>query len=225
MNHRSASGQILVLVLLVVLVALTIGLSIASRTLSTLRNTAELDQSNRAFSAAEAGIERALAMLKSDANACQSTDCSATISGIDAKVQVTDAGGTTNSFGVSNVEKDGVMQANLDAFSGGTIDLFWGNRGDNAGATCPNSAAIVVTFVYRHTATGAYGMGKDAYDGWLDASRQQNNFKRAGVTVDPTDVLTLQANETKSDYGYKVTLNVAPGGPFVSAGSQAVLVR
>jgi Tfp pilus assembly protein PilX len=225
MKHHSASGQILVLVLLVVLVALTIGLSIASRTLSTLRNTAELDQSNRAFSAAEAGIERALALLKTNPTACDNTDCSASISGVEAKVDVSEAGGTTDAFGVANVDKDDVLQANLDGYSGSTLNLYWGSKGDNAGSTCPNASAVVVSIVYRNSGTGAYGLGKGAYDACLDAARASNNFDRSSVTVDPPNVLSLQDGSTQGEYGYKVSLNLAAGGPYVPVGNVPVMAR
>ena len=226
MNHRSASGQILVLVLLVVLVALTIGLSIASRTLSTLRNTAELDQSNRAFSAAEAGIERALALLKANPNLdCEVTDCTGNISGIDAKVTVADAGGTTDAFGVSTLDKDDVLQVNLDTYTGTSLDLYWGNQGDNAGSTCPNASAVVVSVVYRNTSSGAYGLGKNAYDVCLDAPLSGNNFDRSSITIDPPDVLDLQDGETRGEYGYKVSLSLTPGGPYVATGSVPVMAR
>ncbi len=226
MNHRSASGQILVLVLLVVLVALTIGLSIASRTLSTLRNSAELDQSNRAFSAAEAGIERALVQLKTNPNACNETDCSASISGVDAKVSVTDAGGTTDAFGVSTLDKDEVIQVNLDSYEGTSLDLYWGNNGDNVGATCPNASAVVVSVVYKDS-SGSYGLHKGAYDGCLDSGRLANNFDHSSssITVNPTTVLDLQDGETHGSYGYKVSLDLTPGGSYVASGSLPVMVR
>lgn len=53
-------GQALLVVILVLVVALTIGLSIAVRTTTNLRTSSEDDNSERAFSAAEAGIEQAL---------------------------------------------------------------------------------------------------------------------------------------------------------------------
>jgi Tfp pilus assembly protein PilX len=53
-------GQVLLIVILVMTVALTIGLSVATRTITSLRTTAEEESSQRAFSAAEAGIEQAL---------------------------------------------------------------------------------------------------------------------------------------------------------------------
>ncbi len=53
-------GQVLIISLLVLVVALTVGLSVAVRSITTTRMTAAEDSSQRAFSAAEAGIERAL---------------------------------------------------------------------------------------------------------------------------------------------------------------------
>lgn len=53
-------GQVLLISLLVMVVAMTVGLSFAVRTITTTRMTFAEDSSQRAFSAAEAGIERAL---------------------------------------------------------------------------------------------------------------------------------------------------------------------
>lgn len=53
-------GQILLIVVLTMVVALTIGLSVASRTISELRLSKQNEESQRAFQAAEAGIERTL---------------------------------------------------------------------------------------------------------------------------------------------------------------------
>ena len=53
-------GQVLLIVVLIMTVVLTIGLSVATRTITNLRTTYEEESSQRAFSAAEAGIEKAL---------------------------------------------------------------------------------------------------------------------------------------------------------------------
>ena len=54
------SGQILLIVVLVMVVSLTVGLSLASRSIINLRTAQEDESSQRAFSAAEAGVEQAL---------------------------------------------------------------------------------------------------------------------------------------------------------------------
>ena len=57
-NHER--GQVLLIVVLVMTIALTIGLSLATRTITEVRTGTEQETSQRAFSAAEAGIEKAL---------------------------------------------------------------------------------------------------------------------------------------------------------------------
>ncbi|CAN5157583.1 hypothetical protein BH11PAT1_BH11PAT1_3120 [soil metagenome] len=59
-SSTAQKGQVLLIVVLVMVVALTIGLSVATRSITNLRTTTEEDNSQRAFSAAEAGIEQAL---------------------------------------------------------------------------------------------------------------------------------------------------------------------
>lgn len=54
------SGQAVVIVVVGMVIALTIGLSVAARSILNLQTTSEEEISQRAFSAAEAGIERAL---------------------------------------------------------------------------------------------------------------------------------------------------------------------
>jgi hypothetical protein len=58
MVQRSKNGQMLIVVILVMIVALTVGLSLASRTILNLRISRQNDQSQRAFQAAEAGVEQ-----------------------------------------------------------------------------------------------------------------------------------------------------------------------
>lgn len=56
----NSSGQALLVVVLLVVVVLTVGLSLAARSITNVRQSDEEDNSQRAFSAAEAGIELAL---------------------------------------------------------------------------------------------------------------------------------------------------------------------
>jgi len=53
-------GQVLLIVVLVMVIALTVGLSVISRSVTTLRTTKESESSQRAFSAAEAGVAKLL---------------------------------------------------------------------------------------------------------------------------------------------------------------------
>lgn len=57
---RNTSGQVLVITLLVMAVALTIGLSVVSRSITDIKISEQTEEAARAFSAAEAGIEQAI---------------------------------------------------------------------------------------------------------------------------------------------------------------------
>jgi Tfp pilus assembly protein PilX len=57
---KNQSGQALLVIVLVMVVALTIGLSVVSRTITNLRNTRDQASSQKALSAAEAGVEQAI---------------------------------------------------------------------------------------------------------------------------------------------------------------------
>jgi Tfp pilus assembly protein PilX len=63
MKKPSEKGQMLLIVVLIMVVALTVGLSIAARSLVNLKIATDDENSQRAFSAAEAGIER---LIKTD---------------------------------------------------------------------------------------------------------------------------------------------------------------
>lgn len=56
------AGQVVLILILVMTVALAIGISVVQRSLSDISTSTKVEESSRAFSAAEAGIEKALSM-------------------------------------------------------------------------------------------------------------------------------------------------------------------
>jgi len=66
-KHRQ-KGQVLLIVILTLVVALTIGLSIASRSISNIKISKQNEESQKAFQAAEAGVQQALRQLQSGEN-------------------------------------------------------------------------------------------------------------------------------------------------------------
>ncbi len=60
---RNQGGQIIIVFLLILVIGLAVVLSIASRTVSDIRQTTTSDESNRAYFAAEAGVEKALKQI------------------------------------------------------------------------------------------------------------------------------------------------------------------
>jgi hypothetical protein len=63
-NKNSQKGQILIVFLLVLVIGLAIALSIASRSVTDVQQTTTSDESNRAYFAAEAGVENALKKIE-----------------------------------------------------------------------------------------------------------------------------------------------------------------
>lgn len=61
--RKTARGQALLIILLIMVVGLTVGLSLSTRSVSDVKVSSQLEDSSRAFTAAEAGIE---AVLKGD---------------------------------------------------------------------------------------------------------------------------------------------------------------
>lgn len=134
-------GQALLIVILIMVVSLTIGLSVASRSIVNLRTSTEEENSQRAFSAAEAGVEKAIAT---------GTGITAQDLGNNAIIKEVDIGEVSGTEfvlnGGNNVEKDNGIDLGLSQDYPGyktaqnisNLSIYWGSQGD----TCLNSAAI-----------------------------------------------------------------------------------
>ncbi|KKT82379.1 MAG: hypothetical protein UW79_C0007G0001, partial [Candidatus Yanofskybacteria bacterium GW2011_GWA2_44_9] len=57
---KRGQGQVIIILLLVVVIALGVGLTVVGRSITEISTSTKTEDSTRAFSAAEAGIERAL---------------------------------------------------------------------------------------------------------------------------------------------------------------------
>lgn len=75
---RGMQGQILVLVLLIVVVSLAVGLAVATRNLTNIRTSTQAEHSQRAFTAAEGGVESTLSNLNKVAEAIETGNAGTT---------------------------------------------------------------------------------------------------------------------------------------------------
>lgn len=137
-SHR---GQVLLIVVLTMVVALTVGLSIASRTITNLKFSKQSEESQRAFSAAEAGIEQALKAAGTQ------TTLNSTLQENNSKYSttVTIQQGTTFLLnGGSSVEQDGGIDVWLSTYPSyaspvtGNVTIYWNTSNQN---TCNKSSA------------------------------------------------------------------------------------
>ena len=123
-------GQILLIVVLVMVTALTIGLSVAARSITNTRTSQEAQNSEKAFSAAEAGVEQS---LTNSNNVSGSFTNNSTY-----KTTVTTISGI--SFPLNNgspILKDDSLDLWLSTYPGytnpwsGNITLYWGQPSDS----------------------------------------------------------------------------------------------
>lgn len=182
-NVINNKGQILLITLLVLTVATTIALSLIGRATLDLSMSNQLEESTRAFDAAEAGIEEA---LKTGIG----TDAPVTLSpGVTYDVSVNTIGGAAGVFQMvrktlqNNTETlwlvehtdTGAVDETL-FYSASTIELCWSQEtGTNP------AAALGVTVLYKESADGSYQAARMAVD--PDAATRGNNFDDTGITT------------------------------------------
>lgn len=140
-------GQILILVLLIVVVALAVGLSVASRNITNLKTSTQTEQSQRAFTAAEGGIEDVLSQL-SDPGAVKT----AVDGGSPANVSITGPGGITGNVTVSGsnvyqtkIALGDVGQIDLKNATANEVQIEWGQNNASDELDSGQPATIEVT--------------------------------------------------------------------------------
>jgi hypothetical protein len=161
---KKTSGQSLLVILLVMAVILTIGLAVASYSITDIKISQQEEESARVFSAAEAGIEEAL-----KSGSAQDV----TVGEITAKVSKAaqgggrdfDFGGSTFPSGeLANVwlighNDDGGLNPAVHFSSNGQMTLCWGD-----GASQDDSPALELALVYNDEGSGNYKVIRQGYD-------------------------------------------------------------
>lgn len=169
---RGESGQILLITLLVLTIATTVALSLIGRSTTDVSISTQLEESARAFSAAEAGIEEA---LRSGAAGSQILTA-----GGSYDVAIAAIGGTAGTYALPKKTPRGVTETvwlvehdgtgaliETPTYTNNTINLCWSSE-----TTVP---AAVVSVLYRESTDGTYKIAKAALDG--DTQRgSSNNF-------------------------------------------------
>jgi Tfp pilus assembly protein PilX len=172
MNKR-VSGQALILLLLSMGAVLTVILSVASRTITDVSVTSKDEESLRAFSAAEAGVEKVLLNPVSGANGTQTNGTVGTnnaafntnttnyiTTGTEYVYPVGLPAGDTGTVWFVNHDDqnrlDDSCQGN-SCFKGSSVDICWGTSGASP------ETAIEVSVVYE-TAGNVLEIGRRGFD-------------------------------------------------------------
>ncbi|HUD09327.1 MAG TPA: hypothetical protein VMR77_00775 [Patescibacteria group bacterium] len=210
-NFQSQKGQALLIVVLAMVVALTVGLSVVSRSITNLKNSQQEIDSQKALSAAEAGVELAIKNGANVGNPNFSTSTSyqtslATVSGDTAfllngnnKVSKDDAMYiwlTPYSTDPSRLFQDTDASGQNDRWSG-NLDLYW----ENSSVTCDvsgndnNYAALEVAVVWGSRADPK--VTRYVYDSCSNRVSQNHFTTPDSVNANnPISGITLQ-NEAK----------------------------
>lgn len=138
LHFGGQAGQAGIVILLLTIVLLTIGLSIASRSVTDIRLSRQEEETTRAFDAAEAGIEDA---LRQDLGALViAGPQSETFGGVDTTYEVSEL-----LVLETELEEGETVEVNLSGFGGTDVVIDWGNAA--AGEVCSAGdlyASIVV---------------------------------------------------------------------------------
>jgi len=159
MNKNKQNGQVILALILIMTVALAIGLSIVQKSLVDVSTASKVEESSRAFSAAEAGVEKA---LKGDTSLQNFTDTASSIKDISdtglipcVPGQSLCAQGTgarqvaleypplakedTASVWLADLQSSGSPPGSF--YTQNSLDVYWGN-------SATDKAALELTLVY-----------------------------------------------------------------------------
>lgn len=218
--QRPEHGQVLLVIVLVMIVALTIGLSVVTRSITNLQITSEEESSQRALSAAEAGIEKAL----------QSGDGST--SGVDLKnnskidkITVNDISGTEFLVNNGNVvlKDDGAdlwlaqneTTPKYQPAYNGAITVSWGSAKDVCANGSTNTAAALEVLIISNKSGGGKQIQTYPFDPCSGSVNRaaSNNFCRDGtVPSAKCPQMQLQSNQVRGkQFAYSVVIPITDG--------------
>jgi len=147
---KTQKGQALVLVLLSLAVVLTLILYILSRSVTDVAISSRKEESVRAFSAAEAGIEHALVIGSNLANTIGDASYTATVTGYSQGSAdflypfPLNSGDTMTTWFLSH-DVDGNLSS-TDAFTGSSVKICWGNPNTDSNLTTTPGVEVIIYY-------------------------------------------------------------------------------
>lgn len=210
-KQQLQKGQVLLITLLVLSVAATIVLSVIGRATTDVAISNQIAESQRAFSAAEAGIEEILQ------SGIAPVGAQVLLPGVSYSVQKADIGGaagvyqypsktpvgSTETLWLVNHNANGTL-VESPTYTAGTLDICW-----SAETTTP---AILASILYK--SGGVYKVARAAFD--PDATRAATNkFSQPAVLSGGCGV--------NSGTTYKQILTFANFTPAINPGSDTII--
>lgn len=161
---KSQAGQIVLILVLLTVVGVTVGLSLIARTVTDVRISSQIEESTRAFSAAEAGVETALkgAVVGGPTGIITLPGASAnfSVSGIGGKddpvyFPSVPVGGTQTIWLIGHKADGSIDEASYSLPANQRFDICWGT------ADTP-PPALALTLLYKEGTE--YKLAKIGYD-------------------------------------------------------------
>ena len=182
---KKQRGQAILIVVLVMAIALTVALAIVSRSITDVRVSRQEEESARAFSAAEAGIEKAVAQgLYSGSFTLNGQEISYSVASSEV------GGGGVTEILFSEQLKSGEVQSvwlvghngpdDLDPssyYQGTAVNFYWGNEGTASDEDV--TPALEATLVYQES--GSFKIKRAVFDPSTVGRKDSNNFSDAGA--------------------------------------------
>ncbi|MDP3973852.1 MAG: pilus assembly PilX N-terminal domain-containing protein [Candidatus Daviesbacteria bacterium] len=200
-------GQVILLLLLAITVGLGVGLSIVQRSISNVSTSTKVEESQRAFSAAEAGIERALLGDYSGADFISENLSEASV---ETTGQIP---GSQQAFEEPNNSKEDTAQmwlaspADLSPFyTQGSFDVYWGKSDvvdDN------DKPAISLRVIYY--LGGSYQVKQFFFDP-VGSRRTVNGFSAPGSCSNSLSAITTSSGTGRTFYCKTTISGLRPGG-------------
>lgn len=208
-------GQALVIVLLIMAVVLTVGLSVVSQAISDIRLSQKEEDASRAFSAAETGLEKALIQIPSDLAP------TGAINNANFAVSKAELGAGQHQFLFPGRYVSGetaplwlvTRDANGDptcsasrCYSASAIEVCWGSSDDASSASGQITApALEVALLYRDTG-GNYRIWRNLLDPYTggDPDRTTNGF------TDTTSACSANIEGESLRYGQTIDFSSIP---------------
>lgn len=189
MRKLNESGQIILVLLLTMLVALSIGLVVTTRSISDVKSSTQTEQAARAFSAAEAGIEEAAQRgsagtsplsLGNDASAIVDTKFLPDSATFNYAIEYPPIGKKNIAqFWLANPDIDPDAATGNSYYTNTTVNAYFGNS--TSFASDDEKPALALTFINYDPTAKAYS----SYKVYLDSVSSRasiNSFTLASCT-------------------------------------------
>jgi len=226
-------GQIVIILLLVMVVALAIALSVVSRSVSEISTASKTEDSSRAFSAAEAGIEKILKKTSGSNLSLTLDNQSSVDASWDANLPQATKALEYPAFGKESFAQFWLSKpSDLASFyTADNFDVYFGDVSQNydlaTGGQPEDQPAIEVNIILK-AVDGSYYSRKYFYDSWSlsPATGRNTNGFNGCTNKSATGTVTVSTNNYTSPRPFYCRVVVPPSGGYkTNVNDQPIMVR